>query len=463
LISDLDYCYSALLSLFLASFLMGEKMKTNLRILFTILFLALFLIIPSKAQIYQANQWCGNFPDIPGNGPIFGHASVVLGDTIYVAGGSSNGTPSVMVYKYSISGNVWSIGSSLPGPKSGGDLVAARGKVYYIGGGNLSMMTASYEQYVYNPVNGTWLTIANIPLPVSGNVAEAYNDNLIYCMLGGWSSYETLIQVYNINTNSWSLATQIPSGNGRRSFAGGIMGNKLYICAGYDGSYRNDFWVGTINTANPMQISWQQKTNLAVHTSRPGGTAINGRFYVIIGELQNGSGSDSIAVWNTTTESWFYVDGKPTRTNNLFGSTSASIVYCNGRPGVKVWAVGGSLQSQTNRPLEVFADTCLTGCHVITGISGNTNTPERFRLKQNYPNPFNPETEIKFDIPVKSPVNISVYDLTGREVTVLINEIKEPGNYTVVFDGSNYASGIYFYTMKTNGGYSYTYKMVLLK
>jgi N-acetylneuraminic acid mutarotase len=435
-------------------------MQSILKIFASVFFVAASISL--QAQIFQANRWCANFPQVPGNGAIYGHASTVMGDTIYVAGGSSNGTPSATFYKYSIHGNVWTSGNLMPGPKAGGDLVAARGKIYYIGGGSQSMTVASPEGYVYNPTNGMWSSIANIPTPVSGNVAEVYSDSLIYCLLGGWSSFERAVQVYNVTTSSWSQATQIPNGNGRRSFAGGLMGNKIFVCAGFDGSFRSDFWIGTISTSNPLQISWQQRTNLAVQTSRPGGTAINGRFYVVIGELPNGTGSDSMAVWDTTSNTWSYFDGKPTRTNNLYASTSASIVNCSGRQGVKVWVVGGSIQNQTTRPLDVFADTCLTGCQsVISGINNN-QVPVSYSLKQNYPNPFNPSTSIGFELPVKTLVNLAITDLTGREVKVLINEIMEPGYHETYFDGSNFASGVYFYKIKT-GEYSETKKMVLVK
>ena len=438
-------------------------MKAYLKIYMLVLFLALLLFLPVSAQVYQANKWCGNFPQLPGNGAIYGHASVVMGDTIYVAGGNSEGVPSMMLYKYSIGGNVWTTGTNLPGPKAGGDLAAVKGKIYYIGGGSSSMVVATEEQYVYNPANGIWTSIANIPTPVTGNVAEVYRDSLIYCMLGGWASYITSIQVYNPVSNSWSQASQIPTGNGRRSFAGGLMGNKMFVCAGYDGSFRNDFWVGTINPANPLQITWQQRTNLALATSRPGGTAINGRFYVVIGEIPNGYGSDSIAVWDTASSAWFYVDGKPTRTNNLYGSTSSSIVICAGRPGVKVWVVGGSIQNQTTRPLEVFADTCLTGCQVIfTGVNGNNNLPLKYSLSQNYPNPFNPVTGIDFEIPEKNYVSLTITDLTGKEVEILVNEFKEQGKYTIYFDAAKYASGVYFYTLRTKSFFD-TKKMVLIK
>ncbi|KXK52923.1 MAG: peptidase S8/S53 subtilisin kexin sedolisin [Chlorobi bacterium OLB5] len=418
-----------------------------MRKIFTILFLAIQITLFS--QPFQANQWCSNFPVLPGTGTLWGHASVVLGDTIYVAGGSPSGGPSSNFYKYSISGNVWTTGVGTPVPKSGGDLVACRNKIYYIGGGNTTITTGTNETFVYNPATGNWSVIANIPTPVTGNVAEAYNDSLIYCMFGGWITYETLVQVYNVNTNTWAQATQITSGNGRRSFAGGILGNKLFVCAGYSGSFRNDFWVGTINPANPLQITWQQRTNVAIASSRPGGTAILGKFYVVMGEINGGSGNDSMAIWDTTLNSWSYKDGKPVRTNNLYGSVSASITYCNNRPGVKIWIAGGSLQGQTTRPLDVFADTCLLNCTgPLTGIQNN-NIPAIYNLKQNYPNPFNPVTKISYDIPIGSNVKITISDLLGREVFVLINEYMPAGTHSVNFNADNLSSGVYFYKLES--------------
>jgi hypothetical protein len=96
--------------------------------------------------------------------------------------------------------------------------------------------------------------------------------------------------------------------------------------------------------------------------------------------------------------------------------------------------------------------------------------PADFYLYQNYPNPFNPVTKIKFDIPslsfpnasIGNPVQLKVFDITGREVAVLVNEQLRPGTYEVTFDGSNYPSGTYFYRLQT-GDYSETKKMILLK
>ncbi len=92
----------------------------------------------------------------------------------------------------------------------------------------------------------------------------------------------------------------------------------------------------------------------------------------------------------------------------------------------------------------------------------NVNNLLKFLLKQNYPNPFNPSTQIKYLIPKSSFVTIKVYDIVGREVATLINEEKPEGIYKVEFNGSNLASGIYFYKIEA-GNYSAVKKMILMK
>lgn len=92
--------------------------------------------------------------------------------------------------------------------------------------------------------------------------------------------------------------------------------------------------------------------------------------------------------------------------------------------------------------------------------------PVEFSLAQNYPNPFNPETNIPFALPVRSNVTLKVYDLLGREVATLADRPFEAGTHTVSLNGSDLSSGVYFYTLKANGGsqnFSSTRKLVLLK
>lgn len=92
----------------------------------------------------------------------------------------------------------------------------------------------------------------------------------------------------------------------------------------------------------------------------------------------------------------------------------------------------------------------------------STEIPSEFLLKQNYPNPFNPSTNIKFDLPKSSSVNLVIFDALGREVATLVNEKLQPGTYEVDWDGSDYPSGVYFYKLNT-GEFSDTKKMLMIK
>ncbi|MDR3667194.1 MAG: T9SS type A sorting domain-containing protein [Ignavibacteriaceae bacterium] len=107
----------------------------------------------------------------------------------------------------------------------------------------------------------------------------------------------------------------------------------------------------------------------------------------------------------------------------------------------------------------------------ISGITGNTNqSPTTFGIEQNYPNPFNLSTLIRYQVSETSFLSIKVYDITGREVTNLVNEEKQPGSYVVSFNGAGLASGVYYYRVegvsaKGSSGKSFTEtkKMILLK
>jgi hypothetical protein len=91
--------------------------------------------------------------------------------------------------------------------------------------------------------------------------------------------------------------------------------------------------------------------------------------------------------------------------------------------------------------------------------------PQTYNLSQNYPNPFNPITKINYELPKDGRVKLVIYDILGREIKTLVNELKQAGRYTVEFNGTQYASGVYFFRIQVDGGNSYTAvkKMVLVK
>ena len=88
--------------------------------------------------------------------------------------------------------------------------------------------------------------------------------------------------------------------------------------------------------------------------------------------------------------------------------------------------------------------------------------PEIYGIEQIYPNPFNPITTIRYALNQNSNVQISIYDITGRLITILINEFRTAGYYSIIWDASKFSSGIYFLNM-SSGEITKTKKMVLIK
>jgi hypothetical protein len=102
------------------------------------------------------------------------------------------------------------------------------------------------------------------------------------------------------------------------------------------------------------------------------------------------------------------------------------------------------------------------GGGIFTSIGGVVLLPESIELGQNYPNPFNARTTIRFTLDKPSKVNIAIYNLLGRRIDTIINEVKPSGMHSVVYDASALASGIYFYNL-TAGEQTKTGRMILLK
>jgi len=126
----------------------------------------------------------------------------------------------------------------------------------------------------------------------------------------------------------------------------------------------------------------------------------------------------------------------------------------------------GSNSSQNHK---INLLSLISGEDIRTSSFTNNTAPAYFKLHQNYPNPFNPSTTIRYEIPLLRgvsegrgvSVSFKIYDMLGREV-FQYSDVKSPGSYEIRFDGSNLASGMYFYVLNA-GSFTDTKKMVLLK
>ena len=95
-------------------------------------------------------------------------------------------------------------------------------------------------------------------------------------------------------------------------------------------------------------------------------------------------------------------------------------------------------------------------------IEVNFGSPIKIELTQNYPNPFNPSTTISFSLPESGNVILKIYNVIGKEIETLVEGYREAGIYTVNFNAEELASGMYIYSLRTNG-FTETKKMLFMK
>ena len=139
-------------------------------------------------------------------------------------------------------------------------------------------------------------------------------------------------------------------------------------------------------------------------------------------------------------------------------ATGAVAVFATDADGI--WPSG----VDTRNPSGGTAELVLAGTDVqwTTSVQNLSTLPQEYTLFQNYPNPFNPSTTIKYQLPRMSYVTLQIYDILGRKVSTLVNEIKQAGYYSVAFDAASLSSGFYFYKITANT-FTQTKQMMLIK
>jgi len=152
-------------------------------------------------------------------------------------------------------------------------------------------------------------------------------------------------------------------------------------------------------------------------------------------------------------------DGKTYYVSNVYSDTTYEISFSGGSTvfTINLPAYGSAVLVVSDTAKKISFPTITS-----VGIIPDKNVPAEYLLKQNYPNPFNPSTTIQFSIPQSEMVTLKVFDALGREVATIVNERMEAGAFSVSFNASSLASGMYFYKL-TAGKYSQVKKMTLLK
>ena len=188
-----------------------------------------------------------------------------------------------------------------------------------------------------------------------------------------------------------------------------------------------------------------------------------------------------------------YLDGSLIASGGDFGASESVQFYSGGSEWISIEPLSGivAADASTDIMLNVDASSLDAGYYnafiyimsndpddgsvfiplsvTVNGMSSEDDAllPEEFALYQNYPNPFNPVTTLRYDLPENSMVNIKVYDMLGREVRTLVNQVQDAGFKSIIWDATNdygksVSAGIYLYQIQA-GDFMQTEKMVLLK
>lgn len=435
-------------------------MKKNITVLILLMFFS--------TQILKA-QWTkvsGQTAGVGGN--IFSHKSVLF------LTGNYNG---FKIYRSENSGTTWTnIADKFPFDVY--SVFSYKEEVFAV---TTTLGTGIYRFYVSSDNGVSWSERSNIPA-VTGNGAiltmtsdgstlySVSNRKSFYTSTNNGASWtETIINT----TAGGNLVSFAASGN---NFVAVILGT------------------GAVISTNGGQ-SWEIKN--------PGSVTISSVYYYngTIYGIPSGGG---VFKFNTNTKNWDSTSGLPEvlsfeipKTMTGYGNllfvyyagflTSQGSVYSSGDGGSS-WtkltssglpgtvSPGASISAITATSTELFlynqtqsgstVDESKTGLYKIgispTSIKNLDNIPAQFSLSQNYPNPFNPSTKIQFAIPASQRVSLKVFDITGREVTNLIDEFLSAGNYSYDFDGAKLTSGIYFYRL-ISGNFGEIRKMVLIR
>lgn len=415
-----------------------------------------------------AQQWFKTYNGT-GNGGDYGRAIAVDNSgNVYVAGRTAiDGlNQKMIVIKYDASGNVVSGWPSIyTGSLSGAFDEAhamqldASGNIYITGVSGPSSSTGDYLTLMINSsgivqwakkYNGTSngedspnalvLDATAQSVYVTGYATiYSQNQNYVTIKYNASTGDSLAAAAYNGPGNSSDIATTMtmdPSGNVYVSGYSWGGSYSSYATIKYNSNLVSQWVIRSTNAGNSYatQVAYSQGFVYVTGTFQGSGTGydyLTCRYDASTGALKwakTENGSSSGNDWG--------IGMVVTDTNNVFVTGAANF---------------GTLDFYTLRYTEPVG---------IIPISHNV--PKNFALSQNYPNPFNPGTTIRFDVAKSSFVNLSVYDILGREVTTLVNEQVPVGTYEVKWNPAGNSSGIYFYKMITSG-MTLTKKMIFNK
>jgi type IX secretion system substrate protein/Kelch motif protein len=389
---------------------------------------------------------------------------------IFTCGGADSlGIPYKACYFYDPASNSYSPADSLPQGRWSGMLVRVRDSLYLVSsvGSNFLMPDGIIFKYSIN--QNHWIVKDTMPVPrVHESAVCVYYDSIILLIGGSTNSFQNpvnTIRQYNPSGRTWKTFQPFPINvtTGHAEFSG--VDSTIVVEGGIGPPYLNTIYRGHVKhvpLTDSLDITWNLVQTNDTTIFRAGvyrvGGASAGSWMLFGPALRNYSTYNTVYAVHFDYDSVMYwyrmvpnipdsAGSRPTLAVKMFNDSA------------KIFMFGGSVgTSPVNSSYSYsFALPVSIGIQPVSG-----NVPVDYMLNQNYPNPFNPATNIQFHIPASGFVSIKVYDILGREITVLVNENLKQGSYKINFNAANLSSGIYFCTMIA-GDFKATKKMLLVK
>ncbi|MBN1562052.1 T9SS type A sorting domain-containing protein [candidate division KSB1 bacterium] len=309
----------------------------------------------------------------------------------------------------------------------------------YVTGGYPTIKSLS----IYNPATNIWnMTAADMPFGTyghqmcvcSGKINAGFGENTAK----SFAEYDPLLDVWK-NFDSKKMPSLL------QCAAFCACSDLIYFFGG--GSKTSDVYA-----LHPATETWEQKASLPTPRLAAAACYVNGLIYVIGGvNLRVGQTTNVVEAYDPALDKWITdLESMPTDRRHMGACVIDNMIYVFG--GLKAALYSGTTAAEVYKPLS----TAVAAEYKKEPVAKN------FQVCQNYPNPFNPATTIEYTLPRASYVTLKVYDLLGREVRTLVQEQQSAGAHSVLFEGGELPSNIYFYKLEWDGACEIR-KMALLR
>jgi photosystem II stability/assembly factor-like uncharacterized protein len=327
---------------------------------------------------------------------------------------------------------------------------------------------AGANTIIYRTTDGgaTWTAVYG---PVAGFVDDLYMtdaNNAYYIgdpVGGSWDLKKSTNG--GVNWTTWSTLTTSNT-SGTYNNAACFLGTNVWFSGNGDNS---------INYSTNMGVNWTSQPNAQAELGaiwfNSATNGMIGGFTTSLGvKFTTNSGTIWTSVTNPATVALIAITGSG---NEYWAGSQGLNIYYSSNSGTN-WTTSYTVSAGNfNAMQKARSGNTIWGVRANGGISRygtplvgvtpiSLEIPSSYSVSQNYPNPFNPTTKINFALPKSGLVTLKVYNMLGKEVATLVNEVKNVGTYSVDFNGANLSSGIYFYKVNVNG-FSEVKKMMLIK